>query len=58
MPTLYPWPFSNGTPVKALAFTKKLRRRQVFRGAGVYIVSAWLVLQVANVTPDPLGFQV
>ncbi len=49
--------FLTGKSVKALAFIKELRRRHVFRGAGIYIVSAWLVLQVADVILDPLGLK-
>jgi TolB-like protein/Tfp pilus assembly protein PilF len=30
-------------------FTRELRRRRVFRTAGIYIVGAWLLLQVADV---------
>ncbi len=30
-------------------FIRELRRRRVFRTAGIYIVSAWLLLQVADV---------
>jgi adenylate cyclase len=33
----------------------ELRRRRVFRTAGAYLVVAWLVLQVADVTFQPLG---
>ncbi len=31
------------------AFLKELRRRRVFRTAAIYVVSAWLVMQVAEV---------
>ena len=34
----------------------ELRRRRVFRTAGAYLVVAWLLLQVASVTFEPLGF--
>jgi TolB-like protein/tetratricopeptide (TPR) repeat protein len=33
----------------------ELRRRKVFRTAGLYLIGAWIVLQVANVTLGPLG---
>lgn len=33
----------------------ELRRRRVFRSAGAYLVFAWLALQVADVTFQPLG---
>jgi len=33
----------------------ELRRRRVFRTAGAYLVFAWLLLQVASVTFQPLG---
>ena len=41
----------RGIP-KLMSFFSELRRRHVFRSAGVYIVSAWVVLQVAD-----LGFE-
>jgi TolB-like protein/cytochrome c-type biogenesis protein CcmH/NrfG len=34
---------------------KELRRRRVFRGAALYLVGAWLVLQVADVVAEPAG---
>jgi adenylate cyclase len=34
---------------------RELRRRRVFRLAGIYVVAAWLVLQIADVTFGPLG---
>ena len=34
----------------------ELRRRRVFRVAGLYLVAAWVVLQVADVMLSPLGF--
>lgn len=34
----------------------ELKRRKVFRVASVYAVSAWVVLQIADVTLQPLGF--
>jgi len=37
------------------AWIAELRRRKVFRVAAVYLVVAWLVLQVADVVFDPLG---
>ena len=33
----------------------ELRRRKVFRVAGVYLVAAWLVIQVADAVFEPLG---
>src|SRR5688572_21221494 len=33
----------------------ELRRRRVLRALGLYIVGGWLVLQVADVTFEPLG---
>ncbi len=33
----------------------ELRRRRVFRVAGVYLVAAWLVIQVADAVFEPLG---
>ncbi len=40
--------------LQALAF--ELRRRSVFKVAGVYLVGIWIVLQVAEVTFEPLHF--
>ena len=34
---------------------KELRRRKVFRGAALYVVGAWLALQVADVVAEPAG---
>jgi hypothetical protein len=34
---------------------KELRRRKVFPGAALYLVGAWLVLQVADVVVGPAG---
>ncbi len=33
----------------------ELRRRRVFRGAGLYIVGVFLMLQVADIVVEPLG---
>jgi adenylate cyclase len=33
----------------------ELRRRRVFRTAGAYLVGAWLLLQIADATFEPLG---
>ena len=33
----------------AVKFWKELRRRQMFRLVGLYIVGAWLVIQVADI---------
>jgi len=37
-------------------FVTELRRRKVFRAVTVYAITAWVVLQVAEVTFEPLGF--
>jgi len=37
-------------------FASELRRRNVFRVVTVYTITAWVVLQVAEVTFEPLGF--
>ncbi|MGD8921534.1 MAG: hypothetical protein PVH90_11945, partial [Gammaproteobacteria bacterium] len=39
----------TGPDSGARAFVRELRRRRVFRTAGIYIVGAWLLLQVADV---------
>ena len=39
---------------KSLLFVE-LRRRHVFRVAGIYIVSAWVVLQVADLALESFG---
>ena len=39
----------------AFSIIKELRRRKVFRGAALYLVGAWLVLQVADVIAEPAG---
>lgn len=36
-------------------FATELRRRNVFRGVTFYAITAWVVLQVAEVTFEPLG---
>jgi adenylate cyclase len=38
-----------------LRFLKELRRRRVFRTAGLYVVAAWLLLQVANIVLPAWG---
>lgn len=38
-----------------MGFIRELRRRRVFRLAGIYLIAAWLLLQVADVTFEPLG---
>ncbi|MEP4485983.1 MAG: hypothetical protein ABJ013_10170 [Halioglobus sp.] len=38
-----------------VALFKELRRRRMFRGAGIYVVGAWLILQVTDVIAEPLG---
>lgn len=37
-------------------FAAELRRRKVFRAVTIYAITAWVVLQVAEVTFEPLGF--
>jgi TolB-like protein/Flp pilus assembly protein TadD len=37
-------------------FIAELRRRKVFRAVTFYAITAWVVLQVAEVTFEPLGF--
>ena len=34
---------------------QELRRRKVTRVAAVYVVTAWLLLQIVDVVGDPLG---
>ncbi len=34
---------------------EELKRRNVFRAAGMYLVVAWLLLQVGETTFDALG---
>lgn len=46
--------FAN-TPLLRLTWSE-LRRRKVTRAAAVYAVVAWIVLQVAEITYEPLGF--
>lgn len=36
-------------------FASEMRRRKVFRGVTLYAITAWVVLQVAEVTAEPLG---
>ena len=38
-----------------LQFVLELRRRHVFRVAGIYVVSAWVILQVADLAFDSFG---
>jgi adenylate cyclase len=40
---------------RVLAWFAELRRRKVFRVAGVYLVAAWLVIQVADAVFEPMG---
>lgn len=37
-------------------FIRQLRRRRVFRVAGIYIVGSWVALQVADLALESLGF--
>lgn len=39
-----------------MSFIHQLRRRRVFRLAGIYLISTWLLLQIADVTFEPIGF--
>ena len=41
---------------RARRYFGELRRRRVFRTVAAYLVVAWLLLQVADVTFAPLGF--
>jgi TolB-like protein/cytochrome c-type biogenesis protein CcmH/NrfG len=41
--------------VKLNLLIRNLRRRKVFRGAGFYLLGAWVVLQVADVIAEPAG---
>ena len=36
-------------------FVAELRRRKVFRTAGIYLIGAWAAIQVASETAEPLG---
>lgn len=40
---------------RPLTMLRELRRRHIFRGVGVYVVGAWVVLQVADVIAEPAG---
>ncbi|HKJ18754.1 MAG TPA: tetratricopeptide repeat protein [Xanthomonadales bacterium] len=42
--------------MKFLGVLKELRRRRVFRVAGIYLVGAWVLLQVTDVVAEPAGF--
>ena len=37
-------------------FFNELKRRNVFRVAAAYLVSAWLIIQVVETTFPPFGF--
>ncbi len=37
-------------------FASEIRRRKVFRGVTLYAITAWLVLQVADLSFGPMGF--
>ncbi len=41
---------------RTMSLVTELRRRRVFRVAGLYLLAAWVVLQVADVMLPPLGF--
>jgi TolB-like protein/Flp pilus assembly protein TadD len=41
--------------VSAHKLYRELRRRRVFRGAGYYVLGAWLLLQVGDVIVEPAG---
>lgn len=36
-------------------FIRELRRREVFRTAGFYLIGAWILLQLGDVIAEPLG---
>jgi hypothetical protein len=38
-----------------MSLFRELRRRRVFRLAGLYLIGAWLILQIADVLLEPLG---
>jgi len=38
-----------------MSFLGEIRRRKVFQGAALYLVIAWLIMQVVDVINDPLG---
>ena len=40
---------------KGRRFIAELRRRRVFRTAGIYLIGAWVAIQVASETAEPLG---
>ena len=40
---------------RAHTLVRELRRRRVFRGAGFYVLGAWLLLQVGDVIVEPAG---
>ena len=40
---------------KLLAWFAELRRRKVIRVAAVYLVAAWLLIQVADAVFEPMG---
>ena len=44
------------TPRLLQTFLSELRRRRVLRVLAAYAVAAWLILQIAEVTFEPLGF--
>lgn len=45
----------SGWPQTLKRHIAELRRRRVFRSAAAYLVVAWLLLQIADVTFEPLG---
>ena len=42
-------------PDRETGFFAELRRRNVFRVATIYAVAAWLLIQIADATFEPLG---
>ena len=40
---------------KAYSFIRELRRRKVFRGAAIYLIAAYGILEVADVIAEPAG---
>jgi TolB-like protein/Tfp pilus assembly protein PilF/DNA-binding winged helix-turn-helix (wHTH) protein len=49
-----PTPFAPRLVARLQSFIAELRRRHVFKVAGAYLLAAWLVLQVAETTFEPL----
>ncbi len=45
----------HGTPPAKPSFWAELRRRKVYNVGAVYVVAAWLLVQIADSTFEPLG---